>query len=268
VGVIFDPPAATRSMFAGIMWSGSSGRYVHLPWLRASMPTLAFGRVRSGGLAAHTRCGTTRRSPRSRRHRPRQTSQAPSPPGPAPPRRSTHPQRTLRGSRQLHSHRECHTNIRTDMTHGRMPEVWPSSPSPEAEERQPRPSARQLGDNRDTITQRGGPSAISSAVRARVAQACDRETCPIRAVSGPPRRTAFGNRGGAVGDVHLEADLVSGAFRNSAVGPPPDLIERVCGDHEGSSGSGRRILTLRGSTTTTQLRSSSSGWVFTSRWMR
>jgi hypothetical protein len=79
-------------------------------------------------------------------------------------------------------------------------------------------------------------------------------------VSGPPRRAAFADGDGAVGDVHLETDLGSGELRNSAVGPPPNLIERILWNHdEGSSGSDRRILTLRGSTTTTQLRSSSSG---------
>ena len=87
----------------------------------------------------------------------------------------------------------------------------------------------------------------------RVAQACDREAAPVRAVLGSPRRAAFEDGDGAAGDVHLETDLVSGVFRNSPVGPPPDLIERSFWDHEGAPRSGRRILTLRGSTTTTQL---------------
>jgi hypothetical protein len=107
-----------------------------------------------------------------------------------------------------------------------------------------------------------------SVARLRVAQPCDREPGPVRTVLGPPRRAAFEDGDGAVGDVHLETDLVSSVFRNAAVGPPPDLIERILWDHDGSSRSGRRILTLRGSTTTTQLRSSSSGWVLINRWMR
>jgi hypothetical protein len=37
----------------------------------------------------------------------------------------------------------------------------------------------------------------------------------------------FENGDGAVGDVHLETNLVSGVFRKPAVGPPPDLIVRI-----------------------------------------
>jgi hypothetical protein len=57
-------------------------------------------------------------------------------------------------------------------------------------------------------------------------------------VLGPPWWTALQDRDGSIGDVDLEADLVSGMFRHSSVGPPPDPIDRIVGDHEGSSGPG------------------------------
>jgi hypothetical protein len=46
--------------------------------------------------------------------------------------------------------------------------------------------------------------------RHRVAQPCAGEPGPVWSVLGPPRGAALEDGGGAVGDVHLETDLVSG----------------------------------------------------------
>lgn len=62
-------------------------------------------------------------------------------------------------------------------------------------------------------------------LRDLVAQPRDRQPCPVGAVAGLRRRTAFEDRDGCTGDVDLAAELVSDMLWHSSVDPSPEPIE-------------------------------------------